>query len=230
MQLYGAADVWHLAAMILFTFAALAAADQAPPPTYPAQALQQVFAPLPPPVPPPVPPASPPMYPETPTRPKTSPGSWVTTEDYPAEALRYEQEGAVAFRLVVDRSGKVSDCAVTASSGYPVLDAQTCSLVRQRALFTPARDINGEAVTGTYANRVRWVIPAVPAPQAGYLVVSYTIDRNGNTSGCKIERREGAAPDICDDLPAKMEYPPGEVPAKGKRVRLLTSIVVEDQD
>lgn len=212
--------------MILFTLAAMAAADQTSPPVGSRPPPLQVVLPAPP----PPPPYAPPSYPTQPPRPKASPGTWVTTDDYPADALRNAQEGAVAFRLLVDRAGHPYECMITASSGYPALDAHTCTLLKSRAKFAPALDINGEAIQGTYSNRVRWVIPAVPAPRAGFLAVSYTIDREGNTSGCIIERREGAAPDICDDLPSKMKYPPGKVPTKGKRVRLQTSIVVEDVD
>jgi hypothetical protein len=47
---------------------------------------------------------------------------------------------------------------VTASSGSPALDAQTCRLIWLRARFTPARDASGAPVTSTYQQRLVWRI------------------------------------------------------------------------
>ena len=92
-------------------------------------------------------------------RPKNNPGSWVLTNDYPVVALRNEEEGLVDFRLTIGADGRVSGCDVTRSSGSAALDEATCSIISVRAVFEPARDVNGKATTGSYANRVRWIIP-----------------------------------------------------------------------
>ena len=91
--------------------------------------------------------------------PKGNPGSWATTNDYPARALREEREGTTGFRVTVGPDGRVTDCQVTSSSGSPDLDEAACSNIRRRARFTPATDGEGQPTTGSYANRVRWVIP-----------------------------------------------------------------------
>ena len=120
----------------------------------------------PPPAPPPMvvlppPPAAPPPPAFQPKGavPRGNPGSWATTNDYPSRALREEREGTTGFRVTVGPDGRVTDCQITSSSGHSDLDEATCSNIRRRARFRPATDGNGEPTTGSYANRVRWVIP-----------------------------------------------------------------------
>lgn len=120
----------------------------------------------PPPAPPPPifvppPPAAPPPPRFTPKGavPKGNPGSWATTNDYPSRALREEREGTTGFRVTVGPDGKVTDCTVTSSSGHSDLDEAACANIRRRARFAPAMDGNGNPTTGSYSNRVRWVIP-----------------------------------------------------------------------
>lgn len=95
-----------------------------------------------------------------PARPKGNPGLWVTTNDYPASAIRGELEGVVTFRLAIGSDGRVSTCAVTGSSGHPVLDDATCARLTQRARFTPASDGSGALVAGSYSGAVRWQLPS----------------------------------------------------------------------
>jgi protein TonB len=117
----------------------------------------------PPPAPPPIvlaPPAPvPPPPPPKPATPRNNPGTWATTNDYPSRALREEREGTTGFRVTVGTDGRVTDCQITSSSGHADLDQAACSNVSRRARFKPATDSSGNPTTGTYANRVRWVIP-----------------------------------------------------------------------
>lgn len=124
---------------------------------------------IPPPAPPPIvvappapvaaPPPPPPKFTPKAPVPRGNPGSWATTNDYPTRALREEREGTTGFRVTVGADGRVTDCQVTSSSGSPDLDEAACANVRRRARFNPATDGEGNPTTGTYSNRVRWVIP-----------------------------------------------------------------------
>ena len=126
--------------------------------------------------------------------PTGNPGLWVTTNDYPSEALREEREGLVGFSLTIGADGRVSACKVTSSSGHDDLDAAACSLITQRARFDPARNAKGIAKTGQYANRVRWQIPTkgqnvarnFPIPKAGQVNMSFVVDENGKPSKCEM--------------------------------------------
>lgn len=83
-----------------------------------------------------------------------------SADDYPADALDLNQQGSVGVLVRVDPKGAVSDCIVTASSGSPGLDAQTCRIVWLRAKFTPARDPSGKAIPSLYQQSIVWRIAA----------------------------------------------------------------------
>ena len=92
-------------------------------------------------------------------QPKGNPANWATTNDYPTRALREERAGTTGFRVSVGPDGRVTSCSVTSSSGSPDLDEATCSNVTRRARFAPATDGEGNPTSGSYSNRIRWVIP-----------------------------------------------------------------------
>ena len=100
---------------------------------------------------PPAPPAPPPPPPRTvePARASANLASYVSDDDYPASALRSEDEGTTGFRLTVGPDGRVTNCTVTSSSGSTALDTATCRILRSRARFTPARDNTGQPTTDT---------------------------------------------------------------------------------
>jgi TonB family protein len=60
--------------------------------------------------------------------------------------------------MKVDPSGRVTECAVQQSSGFTLLDSQTCRIFQKRARFEPARDSIGRPVAGTTNSRITWRI------------------------------------------------------------------------
>lgn len=136
----------------------------APPPkmtiTPPQQQITTVAEPPPPVfIPPPAAPPPPPRFAAKGAVPKGNPANWATTNDYPARALREERAGTSGFRVTVGTDGRVIDCVITSSSGSADLDDAACSNIRRRARFKPAMDGDGNPTTGSYSNRIRWVIP-----------------------------------------------------------------------
>ena len=107
---------------------------------------------------------------ESPPVPKSYPGSWASTRDYPSLALQEEREGTSSFLLKVSPKGVVTNCEITETSGHSDLDDATCTNVRLRATFYPAQDKRGKAISGSYANRVRWQIPILPSVASGPIV------------------------------------------------------------
>lgn len=85
--------------------------------------------------------------------------AWFSTDDYPASAIRAEEEGTVGVRLGLGADGRVTSCEVTVSSGSSALDLVTCRLYQKRARFAPARDTVGGAIASTYTDRVIWRLP-----------------------------------------------------------------------
>jgi TonB family protein len=117
--------------------------------------------------PPPPPPPPPRGRMPVPARAKVPLYRLITVDDYPAAALRAEEEGMVGFRLDIDKEGRVVGCAIAASSGSPTLDSATCRLMRTRAAFEPARDRNGKRIADSVSGRILWKLedpPPEPEP------------------------------------------------------------------
>lgn len=89
----------------------------------------------------------------------------ISDVDYPASALRAEEQGTVTMRLSINEDGRVTDCTITASSGSSILDSTSCSLAVRRFRFTPARDANGNNVPGMVTRSIRWSLPSL-SPEA----------------------------------------------------------------
>jgi periplasmic protein TonB len=118
--------------------------------------------PAPPPIvlapPAPVPPPPAPKGPTSAAQLKGNPGEIITSDDYPARALRAQEQGTTGFSLTIGTDGRVTNCQVTSSSGSAELDQTTCTLATRRFRFKPAMS-DGAPTTGTYNNRIRWVVP-----------------------------------------------------------------------
>ncbi|URD62093.1 TonB family protein [Sphingomonas sp. KRR8] len=112
---------------------------------------------------PPAPPAPPPPPPPRISQAAQARGSLpglFSTDDYPQDAIRNEQQGTTSVHLTIGTDGRVSGCDVTGSSGSSSLDQATCRIIRSRARYTPAKDQNGAPIAGTDNARIRWVLPS----------------------------------------------------------------------
>lgn len=125
-----------------------------------------VSTPEPPPVyvpPPPAvitPPAPPPPAPVA-LQPRGDASTWFSPDDIPDSIKRDRDPGVIgttAFTVQVGPNGRVTSCAITASSGEPRLDDLTCRLATSRARFQPGKDSSGQATGGQYSRRVKWQI------------------------------------------------------------------------
>ena len=101
---------------------------------------------------------------EVPPPPRSWPSSLVSADDYPAAALRAEEQGRVGYRLTIGIDGRVAECLVVSSSGSAALDAATCRIMRARARFVLARDTAGDPVPDTRAGHIDWVLGDEPPP------------------------------------------------------------------
>ncbi len=108
-----------------------------------------------------------PVLPVQPPKPDLSSGAvparnwkgWITTEDYPAGAIRENAQGLVAISVTIGTDGRVRSCLVTQSSNSRLLDEATCRLYTLRARFTPAHDADGNPTTTQLTLHYRWQIP-----------------------------------------------------------------------
>lgn len=171
-----------------------------------------------------------PRGPLQPATPKGNPGLWVTTSNYPAAALRERREGTTRFTVNVGEDGRVTACDVTDTSGSPDLDAATCDSVIRRARFNPATDGAGNPTNGTYSTSVRWVIPAVPAPEPDDFLLTFIVDSDGKAVECSARRSEAlgeVGPDSCSKLPKFEPYKDKAGDPVRKRVTVRSTISVE---
>lgn len=114
---------------------------------------------------PPAPPA--PVAPPPPPAPRVSQAakakgnltSLFSNDDYPASALRAEEQGRASFRLTVGTNGRVTDCNITSSSGSAALDSATCRIIKARARYSPALDQNGNPISSTATGSISWQLP-----------------------------------------------------------------------
>ncbi|WP_209347444.1 TonB family protein [Pontixanthobacter sp. CEM42] len=82
--------------------------------------------------------------------------SWIGSRDYPASAASEKRSGKTEVRLTVGESGRVSNCAVTVSSGHGDLDEQACAVLAQRARFRPATDGQAVPIAANFDHTVVW--------------------------------------------------------------------------
>lgn len=156
------------------------------------------------------------------------PATWVTQDDYPAEAVRANMQGTVAFVLDIDTVGRVSACSITRSSGWPVLDNVTCSLMAKRARLIPATNAAGEPVRGKYVLRFRWQMeqdPPIPL-ESWARVTEIKISSDGLAQGCAV-REFGKNPhrlnDVCEA--AREEWAGGMQQTRGAAGPVTIAVV-----
>jgi TonB family protein len=69
---------------------------------------------------------------------------WVTSADYPEGVIERNESGKVTVSFEVNKVGRVTNCRVSQSSGYAILDEIPCKLLERRARFIAALDKYGK--------------------------------------------------------------------------------------
>jgi len=171
-----------------------------------------------------------------PAVPLTDPSRWIQGRDYPLQAARADIEGTTAFKLSIDRSGNVTACQITISSGSTILDDATCNLVTQRARFDPARDRSGKSIGDVYSSRVVWALSDKTDPPPQFEVkTSFVVDVDGAISDCKVdapmltETQRSAALKRCEEANFKPYTNEAGEPVR-RRVRTALKVEVEPSD
>ena len=133
-----------------------------------------------------------------------TPLPWYTFDDYPMKAFEREWQGVAAMSLLIGPDGRPHSCSIDKSSGYEILDRQTCWVALKKARFSPARGPDGTPAYGVYRSQVRWSRPdrdfvqlepgpdlevsvaALPSGTSSPMAVklAYFVDQQGNPSSC----------------------------------------------
>jgi len=83
----------------------------------------------------------------------------LSSNDYPASALRTATQGRVIVRIDVSSGGRATDCAPVATSGNAAIDATTCRVILRRARFRPGLDATGQPIAARMISTVTWLLP-----------------------------------------------------------------------
>ena len=86
----------------------------------------------------------------------------IRPSDYPDGPYRRRIGGTVHLRFTGAPTGRVSDCAVTRSSGSRELDSVTCRLIQQRFRYRPARDAEGRPIAERVVGEHVWEVAPEP--------------------------------------------------------------------
>ncbi len=97
-----------------------------------------------------------------PATPKTNPGEWMKSADYPTLALRDGARAIINFRLMLDANGDATSCHIQNAVGGPEFEKAVCDKVMKRASFEPALNAEGKPVPSYYICTVRFDIPNRP--------------------------------------------------------------------
>lgn len=101
------------------------------------------------------------FYPGSPraTIAKSHPSEWISSADYPGEALQAEQEGSATALWKIAIDGRVKECRIVRSTGNAALDRATCAAFAKRARYTPALDKQGKPMEFHAMRHVIWRLP-----------------------------------------------------------------------
>ena len=83
---------------------------------------------------------------------------YISTRDYPTQAIIDGSSGASRVTMMIDETGTVKDCLVEETSGIASLDAMTCIAFQSRAKFRPALDAAGKPVRSIATQKVVWKV------------------------------------------------------------------------
>jgi hypothetical protein len=93
---------------------------------------------------------------------KANLAQYLSNDDYPRLAAFHGRSGITSMRLVVGSDGRIWDCAISDSSGDALLDHTSCTKLKERARFTPARDKSGQPAVSILTSQIRWVMGSRP--------------------------------------------------------------------
>jgi len=99
------------------------------------------------------------------------PAAWVKEQDFPSAAKAKGNHGAVRFVLAIDAGGSVYRCDIVKTSGFALLDQQTCALMLRKAKFDPAMDQSGTAAASEWSRMIAWGQTIAADPMANYDLV-----------------------------------------------------------
>lgn len=90
--------------------------------------------------------------------PRSNPGTWLTSSDYPRDSLARGEQAIIRFRMMIDSTGVPTACAVQSAITKGDFAEITCNQLKRRARFEPARNAEGQPVASFFVGKVVWVM------------------------------------------------------------------------
>ena len=78
--------------------------------------------------------------------------------DYPSEALRRGQQARINVRIMIDESGKPTQCVRTDVTTADNFSDKPCQIILRQAKFEPARDASGNGLKSYYTTDIVYTI------------------------------------------------------------------------
>ncbi len=85
--------------------------------------------------------------------------TWFTYKDYPKAARKAKMHGRIRYALHLSDEGCPTKCEIVSTSGYPLLDIETCKLLMRRARYSPALDADRKPVASVVTLAITWALP-----------------------------------------------------------------------
>jgi TonB family protein len=85
-----------------------------------------------------------------------NPPQWLGGGPTDADNPQGRYQGRLTVQVRVAAGGRVTNCATVRGSGNSELDAMTCRLIRERAQFSPALDVQGRPVASQTYTTIIW--------------------------------------------------------------------------
>lgn len=81
-----------------------------------------------------------------------------TPDDFPESALKQDMGGRTEVRMTIDEQGQPIDCIPLKSTPNAVFARTSCNVLRKRAHFKPAIDVDGHPMKSLYVETVTFLI------------------------------------------------------------------------
>lgn len=90
----------------------------------------------------------------------SSPGTWMSSNDFPRAALFAGERALVFFRLGIDTNGKIDGCHIQHSTGREEFEAAVCKAISRNGEFSPALDAAGKPIASYWISSVAFDYPS----------------------------------------------------------------------
>ena len=94
-----------------------------------------------------------------PAEPKSYPGNWISTNDYPMTVVSKGAQGTTTILWTIGLDGHAAECRTVVTSGEVELDKAACRAIIARGRYRPALGFDGKPMLSHSSRKVMWRLP-----------------------------------------------------------------------